>query len=105
MYLRDLEMGIIYKPGLHLAEAHRFLFLFPTVFTQVCFYREQGHHTRALLCNLGITGVLSKQSSAHTVILLQYPNAPSKNKSRLSLYSFKHICETMHISDWKQTEI
>lgn len=37
MYLRDLAMGIIYKVGLHLAEAHRFLFLFPTVFIQVCF--------------------------------------------------------------------
>jgi len=80
MYLRGLVMGIIYRAGLHLAETHRVLFLSPTVFTQVLFYREQSNIMVALLCGLRITWkCFGKKAKAHLSLMYAvFPTCPLK---------------------------
>lgn len=106
MYLRGLAMGIIYQTGLHLAVAHWFLFLFPTVFTQVCFIEKRA--TIPQLCSLRITGVLplwTTQCLSWAWCILQYLcNFPLKNKSRLSSHSCNHISvHSNHAKQWLET--
>lgn len=105
MYLRGLVIGIIYQTGLHLAEAHRFLFLFPTVFTHVCFIENRATIPLLFYVVWRSQGFsLSEKSNAWAELDVYFPNFPTKNKSRLSSHSFKNICvDWNHANQWLET--
>lgn len=105
MDLRGLAFGIIYQTRLHLAEADWFLFLSPTVFTQVCLAENTA--TIPTLCYViwGWWGFFSEQSNAWTEPDAScFPNMLCTNKSKLSSHSFRHMhVHWNHAHQWLKT--